>query len=248
MQCQKSAMFILISVSHSNSSCICQAGTNVSPYQNAKCWTSLCLFQIETCRKMQLTFLLCCVARTTDGHCLNPVLVEWTVFCLPCQTCLTRHGQAEWTCLASQHCGTLCSGGERSFSSMTETVQAVSVAWSYSKVCLCVDMRYALDNWWIHAHTKVSKNVLHTHLCSVHLLSSALAQMGYNLSPQFSQTLVQRFSVRGRQPGIQLDRFIQVCTQLQSMTQVFRERDTAMAGNIRLSYEDFLSGAITRLM
>ncbi|XP_028317161.1 peflin [Gouania willdenowi] len=78
-------------------------------------------------------------------------------------------------------------------------------------------------------------------------LYQALAQMGYNLSPQFSQTLVQRHSFRGR-PGIQLDRFIQVCTQLQSMTQVFRERDTAMTGHIRLSYEDFLSGAVTRLM
>lgn len=80
------------------------------------------------------------------------------------------------------------------------------------------------------------------------LLSSALAQMGYNLSPQFCQTLVQRYSVRGGRPGMQLDRFIQVCTQLQSTTQFFRERDTAMAGNIRVSYEDFLSGAITRLM
>lgn len=80
------------------------------------------------------------------------------------------------------------------------------------------------------------------------LPSSALAHMGYNLSPQFSQTLVQRFSVRGGRPGMQLDRFIQVCTQLQSTTQFFRERDTAMSGNIRVSYEDFLSGAITRLM
>lgn len=85
-------------------------------------------------------------------------------------------------------------------------------------------------------------------LSFIGLLFSALAQMGYNLSPQFSESLVQRFSVRGRRPGIQLDRFIQVCTQLQSMTQVFRERDTAMTGNIRLSYEDFLSGAINRLM
>ncbi|KAF7658236.1 hypothetical protein LDENG_00015630 [Lucifuga dentata] len=79
-------------------------------------------------------------------------------------------------------------------------------------------------------------------------LHQALAQMGYNLSPQFSETLVGRFSIRGTRPGMQLDRFIQVCTQLQSMTQVFRERDTAMSGNIRLSYEDFLSGAITRLI
>ncbi|XP_004547856.1 peflin [Maylandia zebra] len=79
-------------------------------------------------------------------------------------------------------------------------------------------------------------------------LQQALAQMGYNLSPQFSETLVQRFTVRGARPGIQLDRFIHVCTQLQSMTQVFRERDTSMTGNIRLSYEDFLSSAVTRLM
>ncbi|KAM9340019.1 peflin [Symphorus nematophorus] len=79
-------------------------------------------------------------------------------------------------------------------------------------------------------------------------LQQALAQMGYNLSPQFSETLVQRFTVRGGRPGIHLDRFIQVCTQLQTMTQVFRERDTAMTGNIRLNYEDFLSGAIIRLM
>ncbi|XP_074542207.1 peflin [Halichoeres trimaculatus] len=79
-------------------------------------------------------------------------------------------------------------------------------------------------------------------------LHQALAQMGYNLSSQFSDTLVRRFSVRGGRPGIQLDRFIQVCTQLQTMTQVFRERDTNMSGNIRISYEDFLSGTVTRLM
>ncbi|KAM8841353.1 peflin [Spinachia spinachia] len=79
-------------------------------------------------------------------------------------------------------------------------------------------------------------------------LHQGLAQMGYNLSPQFSETLVQRFATPGARPGIQLDRFIQVCTRLQSMTQAFREKDTTMTGNIRLNYEDFLSGAVTRLM
>lgn len=79
-------------------------------------------------------------------------------------------------------------------------------------------------------------------------LHQALAQMGYNLSPQFSETLVQRYSIRGGRPGIQLDRFIQVCTQLQCMTQVFRERDTTMTGNIRISYEDFLSSTVWKLM
>lgn len=79
-------------------------------------------------------------------------------------------------------------------------------------------------------------------------LHQALAQMGYNLSPQFAEALVRRFAVRGARPGIQLDRFIQVCTQLQSMTDVFRERDTSRSGNIRMNYEDFLSSAVTRLM
>ncbi|XP_071768718.1 peflin [Centroberyx gerrardi] len=79
-------------------------------------------------------------------------------------------------------------------------------------------------------------------------LHQALAQMGYNLSPQFTEMLAGRFTVRGGRPGMQLDRFIQVCTQLQSMTQAFREKDSAMTGNIRMNYEDFLSSAITRLM
>lgn len=71
--------------------------------------------------------------------------------------------------------------------------------------------------------------------------------MGYNLSPKFSDCLVRRFTVPGMQPGIQLDQFIHVCIKLQSMTQAFRERDTNMTGNIHISYEDFLLGAVTRL-
>ncbi|XP_051949584.1 peflin-like isoform X2 [Xyrauchen texanus] len=80
-------------------------------------------------------------------------------------------------------------------------------------------------------------------------MHQALSQMGYRLSPQFIQELVNRFSARSGVNGVlQLDSFIQVCTQLQSMTQAFREKDTAMTGNVRMSYEDFLSCAVTRLM
>ncbi|XP_076864813.1 peflin [Brachyhypopomus gauderio] len=77
-------------------------------------------------------------------------------------------------------------------------------------------------------------------------MHQALSQLGYNLSPQFTQNLVGRYCARGN--ALQLDRFIQVCTQLQSMTQAFREKDTAMTGNIRMSYEDFLSSTVTKLM
>lgn len=83
------------------------------------------------------------------------------------------------------------------------------------------------------------------HLSLSALAPAALSQMGYNLSPQLAQELAARHSPHG---SMQLDRFIQVCTQLQSMTQAFRERDAAMTGNARMSYEDFLSGAIERLM
>ncbi|KAJ8360006.1 hypothetical protein SKAU_G00165310 [Synaphobranchus kaupii] len=77
-------------------------------------------------------------------------------------------------------------------------------------------------------------------------LHQALSQMGYNLSAQFTRELAAQHSPRGG--SMQLDCFIQVCTQLQSMTQAFREKDSAMTGNARMSYEDFLSGAVARLM
>ena len=49
--------------------------------------------------------------------------------------------------------------------------------------------------------------------------------MGYNLSPQFTQLLVSRYCPRSANPAMQLDRFIQVCTQLQVLTEAFREKD-----------------------
>uniref|UniRef100_A0A8C7E6L9 Peflin n=1 Tax=Naja naja TaxID=35670 RepID=A0A8C7E6L9_NAJNA len=79
-------------------------------------------------------------------------------------------------------------------------------------------------------------------------LHQALCQMGYNLSPQFSQLLVSRYSQKGCTPGIQLDRFIQTCTLLQTMTEAFREKDTGMTGTARISYEDFLMMSATRML
>ncbi|NXF14125.1 PEF1 protein, partial [Smithornis capensis] len=45
-----------------------------------------------------------------------------------------------------------------------------------------------------------------------------------------------------------LDRFIHICMQLQSVTDAFREKDTALVGNVRLSYEDFLTMVVTRML
>ncbi|XP_014741112.1 PREDICTED: peflin [Sturnus vulgaris] len=79
-------------------------------------------------------------------------------------------------------------------------------------------------------------------------LQQAFSQMGYNLSPQFSQLLLARYAQRSPNPSIQLDRFIHICMQLQSLTDAFREKDTALLGNIRLSYEDFLAMVVTRML
>lgn len=150
------------------------------------------------------------------------------------QTCSTARAPVASTCTASRLCGTTCRDGELCFSSTTGTAQGPSAAPSSTKVSpspVKDALRLVFEPWLIFFFS-----------------STALVQMGYNLSPQFSETVVQRFTIRGARPGIQLDRFIQVCTQLQSMTQLFREKDTSMTGNVRLSYEDFLSGAMTRLM
>ncbi|KAM3933766.1 peflin isoform 1-T1 [Leptodactylus fuscus] len=79
-------------------------------------------------------------------------------------------------------------------------------------------------------------------------LHQALSQMGYNVSPQFIQQIMTRFSVKSANPGLQLDRFIHICTQLQSMTEAFRDKDTQRSGNVRLSYDDFLTITVGRLL
>ncbi|KAF6345308.1 penta-EF-hand domain containing 1 [Rhinolophus ferrumequinum] len=79
-------------------------------------------------------------------------------------------------------------------------------------------------------------------------LQQALSQMGYNLSPQFTQLLVSRYCPRSASPAMQLDRFIQVCTQLQLLTEAFREKDTAVQGSVRLSFEDFVTMTASRML
>ncbi|XP_051892019.1 peflin [Pristis pectinata] len=79
-------------------------------------------------------------------------------------------------------------------------------------------------------------------------LQQALSQMGYNLSPQFIQFLTSRYAQKPARSTIQLDSFIQICTQLQSTTDAFKEKDTNHSGNVRISYEDFLTLAVSRML
>lgn len=72
-----------------------------------------------------------------------------------------------------------------------------------------------------------------------HELGQALTSMGYNLTPEFHRMIVSRFDARARR-SITLDNFIQVCVMVKSLTDMFRQRDTAMTGTIKVSYEDFM--------
>ncbi|XP_063959785.1 peflin-like [Lytechinus pictus] len=70
-------------------------------------------------------------------------------------------------------------------------------------------------------------------------LNTALNQMGYRLSPAFSQMVVNKYdTVHHKQIG--LDTYIKMCAVLNSLTAAFRQRDTQMTGSININYEDFL--------
>lgn len=72
---------------------------------------------------------------------------------------------------------------------------------------------------------------------------AAFSQMGYNLSMNFVNMIVYRFDIQARRQ-LTLDNFIQACVMLKSLTDAFKQRDTAMSGTINLSYEDFMSLAV----
>ena len=67
--------------------------------------------------------------------------------------------------------------------------------------------------------------------------------MGYNVSPRFVQTVLYKFDHFGRR-SLTLDNFIQSCVMLKSLTDAFRQRDTAMTGTVNMGYEDFLTMAV----
>ena len=69
---------------------------------------------------------------------------------------------------------------------------------------------------------------------------SAINQMGYRLSPQFSHMVVWRYDIHTRS-RITLDNFIQSCVLLKNVTDTFRAKDTAGTGNINISYEEFMT-------
>uniref|UniRef100_A0A2K5C2X9 EF-hand domain-containing protein n=1 Tax=Aotus nancymaae TaxID=37293 RepID=A0A2K5C2X9_AOTNA len=76
-------------------------------------------------------------------------------------------------------------------------------------------------------------------------LQQALSQMG---QPQFTQLLVSCYCSHSANPPLQLDCFIQVCTQLQVLMEAFREKDTATQGNTQLSFEYFVTMTVSWML
>lgn len=71
-------------------------------------------------------------------------------------------------------------------------------------------------------------------------LNTAFNQMGYRVTPQFSQLVIFRYDPLAKQ-RLTLDNFIQACVLLKTVTDTFRQKDAQMKGQITLSYEDFLT-------
>ncbi|CAG2255638.1 Peflin,Programmed cell death protein 6,Sorcin [Mytilus edulis] len=70
-------------------------------------------------------------------------------------------------------------------------------------------------------------------------LGNAFRTFGYNLSPQFSDSVIRVFDRRGMRT-INFDDFIQACVMLKTLTDKFRVKDTQQRGVINIGYEEFL--------
>lgn len=70
-------------------------------------------------------------------------------------------------------------------------------------------------------------------------LQQALTTFGYRLSDGFYTILMKRYD-RDQKGYITFDDFIQLCVQLQTLTDAFRRHDTQQTGQVNMSYEQFL--------
>lgn len=75
-------------------------------------------------------------------------------------------------------------------------------------------------------------------------LTLAFTQMGFRFSPEFIQFLVKK-SDQQLQKRVSVDQFIVLCVQIQRFTEAFRQRDSQQQGVITISFEDFMSVALS---
>lgn len=75
-------------------------------------------------------------------------------------------------------------------------------------------------------------------------LYQALSQMGFRFSQEFIQFLVAKCDPATKKE-VSVDQFILLCVQIQRFTDAFRQRDTEQKGVITITFEDFLTVALS---
>ena len=78
-------------------------------------------------------------------------------------------------------------------------------------------------------------------------LGAALAAFGYRLSRGCVASLVRRFD-RSGQGQLYFDDFVQACVVLDTVTQVFKERDAARRGSVLYAFEEFVQDSVSLVL
>uniref|UniRef100_A0A8C2X2H5 EF-hand domain-containing protein n=1 Tax=Cyclopterus lumpus TaxID=8103 RepID=A0A8C2X2H5_CYCLU len=74
-------------------------------------------------------------------------------------------------------------------------------------------------------------------------LQHAFTSMGFNLSPQAMNIIMNRHSFNGR---IGFDDFVGCCTKLRALTDQFQRRDTSRTGTASFHYDDVINSVLYR--
>ncbi|CEG82169.1 hypothetical protein RMATCC62417_16280 [Rhizopus microsporus] len=70
-------------------------------------------------------------------------------------------------------------------------------------------------------------------------MGNALRTFGFNVSPKFINTLIQKFDRYGK-GDVTFDNFVQACVTVKTLTDSFRQFDNDNDGWIQINYEQFL--------
>ncbi|KAM8905584.1 sorcin [Spinachia spinachia] len=68
-------------------------------------------------------------------------------------------------------------------------------------------------------------------------MTQAVNAMGYRVSPQALNAIIQRYNKGGR---IFFDDYVACCVKLRALTETFRRRDTMHQGSVTFQYDDFI--------
>lgn len=104
------------------------------------------------------------------------------------------------------------------------------------------DKLYAYINQWLAAFKAYDKDG------SGHIdeneLAQAFQQMGFRFTQDFVRFLVGKSDPKNKRE-ISVDQFIVTCVQVQRFTEAFRQRDSEQKGMIQISFEDFITVALS---